>query len=83
MTSKEILGTVSTYFGNVGVAAVNLSGNLKVGNKVHIKGATTDFRFEVKSMQVEGEDIKSANLGDHVGIRVPDRVRPKDVVYAA
>ncbi len=81
MTSEESVGTVSGYFGNAGVAAINLSGNLKIGNKVHIKGATTDFRFEVTSMEVEGEDIKSANPGDHVGIKVPERVRPKDIVY--
>ncbi len=83
MTSEEVIGNVSGYMGNAGVAAINLSGNLKVGNRIHIKGDETDFRFEITAMQVEGEDIKSANPGDHVGIRVPKRVRPKDIVYAA
>jgi putative protease len=77
----EDIGTVSTYFGNANVAAIILTGNLKVGNKIRIKGTTTNFEMEVESMQVEGEDIERANPGDHIGIRVPERVRPKDKVY--
>ena len=43
---KEI-GKISTYFSHVGVAAIKLSGKLKVGDKIHIKGHTTDFEQKV------------------------------------
>ena len=80
MEEKEI-GSVSSYFSHVGVAAIKLSGKLKVGNKVHIKGNTTDFEVEVDSIQIERKDIKEAKKGDHIGIKVPEKVRPNDKVF--
>lgn len=80
MTEKEI-GRVSTYFGNVDVAAIKLSGDLKPGDKIKIKGTTTDLEFLVESIQIDRKDVDSAKKGDHVGIKVPDKVRPNDVVF--
>jgi len=34
----------------------------------------------VKSMQIERKDVKTAKKGDHIGIKVPDKVRPNDRV---
>ncbi len=80
MAEKEI-GVVSSYFGDVGVAAIKLSGNLKVGDTIHIKGHTTDFKKKVSGMQIEKQKIDKAKKGDHVGIKVPDKVRPNDKVF--
>ncbi len=77
---KEI-GRVSSYFSHVGVAAIKLSAGLKIGDKVHIKGHTTDFEVPVTSMQIERKDVKTAKKGDHIGIKVPDKVRPNDRVF--
>jgi len=80
MGEKEV-GKVSSYFSHVSVAAIKLSNKLKVGDKIHIKGSTTDFEIPVKSMQIERKEIKEAKKGDHVGIIVPEKVRPSDTVY--
>jgi len=80
MEEKEI-GTVSSYFSHVEVAAIKLSNKLKVGDKIHIKGATTDFEQTVSSMQIERKEIKEAKKGDHIGIKVPEKVRPNDKVF--
>ncbi|MDP2628719.1 MAG: translation elongation factor-like protein [Nanoarchaeota archaeon] len=80
MTEKEI-GKVSGYFAHVGVAAIKLSGNLKVGDMIHVKGNTTDFEEEVNEIQIERESVKNAKKGQHVGIKVPEKVRPNDVIY--
>ena len=77
---KEI-GRVSSYFSNVGVAAIKLSAGLKIGDKVHIQGHTTDFEVPIDSMQIERKDVKTAKKGDHIGIKVPDKVRPNDKVF--
>ncbi|MFH1311383.1 MAG: translation elongation factor-like protein [Nanoarchaeota archaeon] len=79
---KEI-GRISSYFSHVGVAAIKLSGKLKVGDKIHIKGHTTDFELPVKSMQIERKEVKEAKKGDHIGIKVPEKVRPNDQVFLA
>lgn len=79
--SEKEIGTVSSYFSNVGVAAIKLSGKLKVGDKVHVKGHTTDFEAPIKSMQIKREEVREAKKGDHIGIKVPEKVRPNDRVF--
>lgn len=80
MVEKEI-GKVSSYFSHVGVAAIKLSGKLKVGDKIHIKGNTTDFEHVVDSIQIEKKSMQKAKKGDHVGIKVPEKVRPNDTIF--
>ena len=80
MTEKEI-GKVSSYFSHVEVAAIKLSGKLKVGDKIHVKGNTTDFEKVIDSIQIERESVEKAKKGDHIGIKVPEKVRPNDTVF--
>ena len=80
MAEKEI-GTVSSYFSHVDVAAIKLSKPLKVGDKIHLKGHTTDFEVVVKEIQIEREAVEKAKKGDHIGIKVPEKVRPNDKVF--
>ena len=80
MTEKEI-GKVSSYFSHVNVAAIKLTGKLKAGSKVHIKGNTTDFEEKVGSIQIERKEVKEAGKGDHIGIKVSEKVRPNDTVF--
>lgn len=80
MAEKEI-GTVSSYFSHPEVAAIKLSASLKVGSKVHIKGQTTDFETDVGSIQIEKESVDKAKKGAHIGIKVPEKVRPNDKVF--
>ncbi len=80
MEEKEI-GKVSSFFSHVGVAAIKLTDKLKVGDKIHIKGNTTDFETTVNSMQIEKKSVKEAKKGDHIGVKVPEKVRPNDTVY--
>jgi|TARA_B100000315_G_C14303924_1_gene463137 putative protease len=77
---KEI-GTVVGYYDHVKVIAIELTAPLKVGDKIQVKGATTDFTLTVNSMQIEHESVESAKKGDSVGIKVPERSRKNDKVY--
>ena len=76
------VGKVSDYFAHIMVAGVDLSGPLHVGEKIHIVGHTTDLETTVSSMQIDRADVAQAECGDSVGIRVPERVRRGDTVYA-
>ena len=80
MAKEKEIGKVASYFSHVEVAAIKLSGALKVGDTVHIKGHTTDFETKVDGIQIERKDVKKAKKGDHIGIKVPDKVRPTDKV---
>ncbi len=80
MAEKE-LGTVFDYFAKVGVAAIKLVAPLKVGDKIKIKGATTDLEQTLESMQMHNKPVEEADAGDDVGIKVNDRVRKHDKIF--
>jgi len=75
------VGKVTDFFARPVVAGVELSSTLKIGDKIHIKGATTDMELVVESMQIDRVDITTAKQGDLIGIKVPQRVRRGDKVY--
>ena len=78
---EEIIGKVSDFFAHPVVAGIELTGSLKVGDKIKVKGHTTELEFVVESMQIHNEVVDEAKKGDSVGIKVPDRVRRGDTVY--
>lgn len=80
---EERVGVVFGYYRNIGVAAIKLEKPLKVGDKVRIKGNTTDLIQQVESMQVEHKPVKEAKRGAEIGLKVADKVRESDVVYKA
>jgi translation initiation factor IF-2 len=80
MTEKAV-GTVSDFFSRPVVAGVTMTGTLKVGDKIHIQGHTTNIEMVIASMQIDNNNVTEAKQGDSVGIKVPDRVRPGDTVY--
>jgi len=77
----EEIGEIFSFYSHINVAAIRLSGALKVGDKIRIQGHTTDFEQDVKSIQIEHEKVKEAKAGDEVGIKVADKVRKHDKVY--
>lgn len=76
------IGHVSDYFAKIGVAGIHISsGELKVGDTIHILGHTTDLTQKIESMQIEHEQVEVAKAGDSIGIRVDDRCRGGDKVF--
>jgi len=81
--NEKQVGIVTHYYTNISVAVVELSATLKVGDTIHIKGATTDFTDKVKSIQIEHKSIEKAEQGQAIGLKVKEHVREHDVVYKA
>jgi len=78
----EEIGYVEHYFSKISVAAIKITnGSLKIGDRIRIKGATTDFEQVVESMEINKQKIEEAKPGDEIGIKVIDRVREGDKVY--
>jgi selenocysteine-specific translation elongation factor len=75
------IGYVSDFFARPVVAGITLTGTLKVGDKIHIKGHTTDIELTVESMQINNVNVTEGKAGDAIGVKVPDRVRAGDHVY--
>ena len=77
---KEI-GKVTHYYTKLGVAVVELTDTLKVGDKIKIKGATSDFEQPIDSMQIEHDKVEEAKAGQSIGLKVKEHVREHDAVY--
>ncbi len=78
---EELIGKITHYFGKIEVGIIELSKPLSVGDTIHIKGAATDFEQEIKSMQIEHENIEKAKKGDVIGLKVDDKIKEGDEVY--
>ena len=74
--AKQI-GTVTHYYDRIGVAIVDLTGSLKVGDTIQISGST-EFTQSVDSLQREHLQLDQAEKGDTVGLKVNQPVKPKD-----
>lgn len=77
---ENVIGKVTHYFPHVLAAVVKLKAPLNVGDKIKIKGHTTDLTQDVVSMQMDRAPITSAKKGQEIGLQVNSRVRQHDVV---
>jgi len=77
----KLIGKITHYFSKIGVAVVDLSDTLKVGDTIRIMGGNTDFNQVVESMEVEHQKVQEAKKGDSVGMKVNEKVREGYSVY--
>jgi len=77
----EQIGSIGNYYSKISVAVVDLTGKLAVGDSIRVKGATSDFRQKVDSMQIEHASVQNAGPGQSIGLKVADKVRKGDLVY--
>ena len=75
------VGRILHFFGHINVAVVDVTGTISVGDKIAIKGPTTDIEQTVDSMEIEHAKVKQATAGQSVGMKVKGRVRENDTVY--
>lgn len=75
------VGKITHYFDKIGVAVVELTGTLAVGDAIKISGKDREFTMTVASMQIEHEQIKEAKKGDTVGMKVDQETGEGDEVY--
>ena len=75
------VGRVTHYYNHIGVAVLQLSGELKVGDRVLIIGHTTELSQVVTSMEIEHHKVGSVGAGMEVALKVGEPVHKGDEVY--
>lgn len=79
---SEKIGDIENFYSKISVCVLDITaGSLSKGDKIAIKGSTTDFEMTVESMQIDRVDIDSASAGQKIGLKVSERVRPGDEVF--
>lgn len=77
----KLIGKITHYFGKIGVAVIELTDTLKVGDTIRIVGGATDFSQNVDSMEVEHQKVQEAKKGESIGLKVNEKVREDYQVY--
>ncbi len=75
------IGKITHYYNHLSVAVLDLTGELKVGDRIHIHGHSTDFEQPVDSLEVEHQKVQSVGPKAEVALKVTGVVRKDDQVY--
>jgi len=75
------IGIVTHFYNEISVAIIRFKEKVPLGAVLYFRGATTDFKHPVKSMQYDHKPITIAPKGKQIGIKVPKRVRVGDRVH--
>jgi hypothetical protein len=81
--SEDIVevGHITHFFSKISVAVLELTAPLSVGDRILVKGPSTDFEQVVDSMQVEHKNIQRAEAGQSIGLKMAQQTKERDVVY--
>ena len=77
----KLIGKITHYFGNIGVAVIELTDSLKIGDTIRIVGGETDFEQVVDSMEVDHKKVEKAKKGDGIGLKISQKAREGYKVY--
>ena len=83
MTEEAIIeiGQIAHFFSKINVGIIDLMLPLTIGDRILVKGPSTDFEQTVGSMQIDRMDIQRAEGGQSIGLRMEQHVKEKDVIY--
>ncbi len=70
------VGKVTHFYDKIGVAIIELTGTLSVGDKIRfVRGGEDLFTQVVESIQAEHKKLDSAASGDVIGIKTQEVVK--------
>lgn len=76
------VGVVTHYFAKVEAAIIKATdGPISAGDKIHIKGHTTDHTQVVDSLQIEHQPVPRIEVGQEAGVKVSCHAHEHDEVF--
>lgn len=81
MPEKVAIGKIGHYFSKIGVAVIDLTKELKVGDRISIEGRGKTVEQVVDSMEIEHEKVSVAGGGKSIGMKVAEPVKEGDAVF--
>jgi|GEM_PF-1310494 len=80
-SGKVPIGKVEQFFSKIKVAAISLTGGMKIGDVIEIADEDGPLVLKVSSMQINKENVEEASDGDSIGIKVDRQVSAGSSVY--
>jgi len=77
------IGKVVHYYDKLGVAIVELSKKVSVGDTVVFQRGELEFPQAIDSLQIEHESVEKAKKGEFVGLKVDQPVKEGTLMIAA
>lgn len=81
--AEKKLGDVTHWYDKIKVAVVKLAKPLKKGDKVKVRRNDEEFDAEVKSIQIEHEDVEKGKKGDEIAVKLPKQAKEGSELYKA
>lgn len=78
---EKPIGVITHFYTHIKVAVIKFKTSFKAGGEVHFRGATTDFKQKLASIQYDHKPVAMAKKGQGVGVKVAKRVREGDLVF--
>jgi len=75
------VGKVTHFYGKISVAVIELSADLKIGDKIKFKRGEEEFEQTVDSMQIEHEAVQEAKKGQAIGMKTVQPVHEGAEVF--
>ncbi len=79
--AKRKIGTIDHYYDKIGVAVIDLSAKLSIGDEIQVVGKKEEFTQTVDSLEVDHKKVKQAGKGKSVGIKIEQKVLKGDKVF--
>ena len=79
--AAEAIGSVTHWYGHLSVAGIQLTASLAVGDRIHIRGHSTDLVETVRSIEIEHQKVDRAKPGDAAAVAVDGRVHEHDLIF--
>jgi hypothetical protein len=77
-----LVGEITHYFSKIEVVVIKITkASIKVGERIQIKGKTTDFVQHVTSIQIESVNVPVGHKGQLIGLKVDQAAKEGDLVY--
>ena len=78
---SKLIGEVTHYFNKAGVAVIKLKDKISIGDKIKIKRNERETEEDVRSMQIDYEDVDTAQKGEEVAVKIENSAKEGDQVY--
>ncbi len=68
------IGKITHYYDKIKVAIIELSGDIKIGDRIKIEGGKHEFDQTITEIQIDHKTVTHAKKGDVIGIKVDQKI---------